>query len=413
MLGGSIEDNLFQIPDLEEHLDLLSSVGGNYVRNTMSSRDSGNVWAFGKTEEGMYDLRTWNDEYWKRFENFLKLTAERNIIVQIEVWATFDFYRDNWDMNPFNPVRNVNYNERRSKLPAKVETHPTNTENPFFWSIPEQLAINTLLSYQSKFVDKLLSYSLDFDHVLYCMDNETSVTSDWGKFWSLYIQKKAREAGKTVYTTEMWDPWDLSHPMHSESFDHPEVYGFVDISQNNHITGEQHWTNGLAQLDRLRQIDAVRPANNVKVYGNNGGRHKTTRNGIESFIQNAFFGCAGTRFHRPTSGQGLNEISQAVIQSVRSLSDQMDWFNGNPDNGLLSESEEHEAYCRAIEGREYAIYFPDGGSVLLDLSEFNQEFHVKWCSVLTAEWEDGEVIAGGRQATIKAPGEEHWICLVK
>ncbi len=39
LLGGSVEDNLFQIPNLEEHLDLLAAAGGNYVRNTMSSRD--------------------------------------------------------------------------------------------------------------------------------------------------------------------------------------------------------------------------------------------------------------------------------------------------------------------------------------------------------------------------------------
>ena len=108
LLGGSKDDNLFQIPALKEHLDLLKSVGGNYVRNTMSSRDPGNVWPFGKVN-GKYDLEKWNDEYWKRFENFLQLTQERDIIVQIEVWATFDYYRENWDVNPFNPKNNVNY----------------------------------------------------------------------------------------------------------------------------------------------------------------------------------------------------------------------------------------------------------------------------------------------------------------
>jgi hypothetical protein len=46
LLGGSDEDNLFQIPHLEQQLDMLASVGGNYIRNTMSSRDSGNLWAF-------------------------------------------------------------------------------------------------------------------------------------------------------------------------------------------------------------------------------------------------------------------------------------------------------------------------------------------------------------------------------
>jgi hypothetical protein len=44
LIGGSNQDNLFNHPNLgsaglEAHLDLLVSAGGNYVRNTMSSRD--------------------------------------------------------------------------------------------------------------------------------------------------------------------------------------------------------------------------------------------------------------------------------------------------------------------------------------------------------------------------------------
>ena len=38
LLGGSVDDNLFQLPDLEEHVDAIKSVGGNYIRNTMSDR---------------------------------------------------------------------------------------------------------------------------------------------------------------------------------------------------------------------------------------------------------------------------------------------------------------------------------------------------------------------------------------
>jgi hypothetical protein len=379
----------------------------------MSSRDSGNVWPFIQQENGTYNLKIWNDEYWNRFDRFLKLTGERDIIVQLEVWATFDFYQENWDKNPFNPVNNINYDERRSKLPIKVETHPVYTENNFFRTVPEQMGIAIVLDYQRKFVDKLLSYSLEYDHVIYCMDNETSVTADWGEFWSEYIKKKAIEKRKTVYTTEMWDPWDLSHPFHDETFNHPEIYGFVDISQNNHITGEEHWNNGLEQLQRLRSNNALRPVNNVKVYGNDGGRHQTTRNGIESFIQNIFMGCAGSRFHRPASGQGLNEIAQAVVKSMRMLTDSMNWFDGLPDNDLLVNREEHEAYCRVIKGKEYAIYFPDGGEIGLDLTFYKKSFKIQWLDALKSEWQEAETIKGGDIILIKSPGSGHWIALLK
>ena len=92
LLGGSKDDNLFQLPDLREHLDELAAVGGNFVRNTMSDRrDKGfEVYPFQKLANGKYDLDQWKDEYWTRFENFLRWTHERDIFVQIEVWDRFD-----------------------------------------------------------------------------------------------------------------------------------------------------------------------------------------------------------------------------------------------------------------------------------------------------------------------------------
>ncbi len=414
LLGGSVEDNLFQYQNIVEHLDSVKSVGGNYVRNTMSSRDEGNVWAFAKNEEERYDLRKWNDEYWGRFERFLKACSERDIIVQIELWATFDFYRENWDVNPFNPKNNVNYSVERVQIPTEVNSHPILTENNFFWSVPTQESNLGLLEFQQKFIDKVLSHSLKYDNILYCMDNETSVTSEWGKFWSLYIKKIAKEQNKKIYTTEMWDPWNLDHVAHRETFDHPEIYDFVDISQNNHKTGDAHWNNGLAQIGRLKKSNMLRPLNNVKVYGNDGGRHKTTQNAIESFMRNVLFGAASTRFHRPPSGQGLNDIAQNVIKGARSYIDQSDFYNALPSNHLLSEREDNEAFCRAIEGVEYAIYFPDGGQVELQTTIDVGEISIKWLDILSAQWTEPTTLpVQNSSATIVAPDKKNYLAFLK
>jgi hypothetical protein len=128
LLGGSVEDNLFQIPKLREHLDLLASVGGNYLRCTLSSRDEGDVWPFERDDStGLYDLERPGREYWSRVETFLDLTLERDIIVQIEVWDRFDYAREPWQDNPFNPRNNVNYSTAESGLPEVIETHPGQT----------------------------------------------------------------------------------------------------------------------------------------------------------------------------------------------------------------------------------------------------------------------------------------------
>lgn len=413
LLGGSDEDNLFQIPHLAEQLDLLASLGGNYVRNTMSSRDSGNVWAFhNDPETGLYDLNRWNKEYWERFQKLLELTAIKEVVVQVEIWATFDFYRENWDLNPFNPKNNSTYSAERTDLPLEVDTHPVYCDNPFFWSIPSHQNNMPVLQYQQAFVDKLLSYTLEYDHVLYCIDNETSVTAQWGKFWSDYIRKKAAEKDKTVHVTEMWDPWDLDHISHRESFDHPEIYSFVEISQNNHQRGEDQWNNGLRQIEKLMLAGNLRPVNNVKTYGSDQGRHGGgTQNGIQSFIRSALFGSAAIRFHRPPSGLGLGDTAQAVIKGMRMITDQMDFFDAQPQNDLLLQREENEAYCRAVPGEDYLVYFPAQGEVLLDVSGRPIDYKLERLELYSGSWTEAEIESVDTHVLLKSPGQ-HYLFLI-
>ena len=414
LIGGSVDDSLFQIPDLNAHLDLLKSVGGNYIRNTMSSRnDKGfEVKPFRKLDNGKYDLEKWNDKYWGRFENMLKLTQQRDIIVQIEVWATFDYYRDNWEVNPFNPKNNINYTDRQSKLPVQVNSHPVRCENNFFWSVPAERNQKTVLKYQQRFVDKILSYSLKYNNVLYCMDNETSVTPEWGKYWSQYIKAKAKQAGTSVETTEMWDNWNLADAMHNATFDHPDIYSFVDISQNNHQKGQQHWDN--AQRQRTRIANNVRPLNNVKIYGcDEYGRFGSDRDGMERFWRNIFGGLASARFHRPTAGLGLNKKAQANIRSMRMLTDKMHIFDCAPHNELLSDRESNEAYCSANPRRVYAVYFPNGGQVTLDISRLKKTATIRWLEIMKSRWVHPQRVERKNKLTLRCPSKEYWAVLVQ
>jgi len=408
LLGGSIEDNLFQIPNIKEHLDLLRCVGGNYVRCTMSCRDEGNVWQFKKVDE-LYDLEQWNEEFWRRFSIFLKLTAERDIIVQIEIWATFDYYRDNWEVNPFNPKNNSIYTAEETGLPVVVDSHPTRTENNFFWSVPKENNQQIVLKYQQKFVDKLLSYSLKYGNVLYCMDNETSVTPAWGEYWATYIKAKAEEAGTGVETTEMWDAWDVFHQQHRATLDHPEIYSFCDISQNNHQKGQTHWDNAQKFCANLSPIH---PINNIKIYGADEGRFGNTRDGLERFWRNIFGGLASSRFHRPDSGQGLNENAQAHVKSMRMLTDSMDIFTCEPHNELLSNRKENGAYATANPGKECAVYFPNGDAVDIDLSAAQGNSKARWLNISESMWAKKEELEGGGIVTLVPPGKGHWAVLI-
>ncbi len=401
LLGGSVEDNLFQIPDLADHLDLLADCGGNYVRCTMSSRDEGNDWPFERDAAGRYDLTRPSKEYWDRFRRFCELTAERDIIVQLEVWATFDFYRDPWQDNPFNPKNNVNYTSEDSGLPEVVKTHPTKTENPFFFSVPKAQDNELLLGFQQRYVDQLLSISLEYGHLLYCMDNETSVTPEWGWYWGAYIRDKAASMDAEVELTEMWDAHDLSHKQHTYTIDHPELFTFVDVSQNNHQKGQTHWDN--AQKLRRRIVDPVRPLNNVKVYGADGGRHGDTTNGLQRFWRDVCGKMASVRFHRPPAGLGLGELAQKHLKSARMLTDAIDVFESQPNNPLLIGRSDNQAYCLGRADREAIIVFFDAKPLSFDASSLPAGRTIRWLDIENARWLDAEPAGDGDRIELKPP----------
>ena len=245
----------------------MKAAGANYIRNTMSDRPDHDfeVYAFKKLGSGKYDLNEWNEEYWKRFAQMLEWTFERGIIVQIEVWDRFDHSRENWLKHPFNPGNNVNYTYEEAGFAREYPDHPGQNKQPFFYTTPGQRNNRVVLAFQQKFVGEMLRHALPYPHVLYCIDNETSGDEKWGIYWTEFIQERAKAAGVEVFVTEMWDAWDLKAEEHRRTFDHPERYGFVDISQNNHQKGETHWRN--FQWARERLSRQPRPINTVKTYG--------------------------------------------------------------------------------------------------------------------------------------------------
>ena len=416
LLGGSVEDNLFQIPNLKEHLDLLHSVGGNYIRCTMSSRDPGDVWPFWRAAEGQpYDLDRWNDEYWQRFSNCLQWCFERDIILQIELWDRFDFARAPWQDNPFNPKNNQTYTVQESGLKEEILTHPGQRESAFFRSVPALENNALVLKYQEAFVDRLLSLSLHYPNVLYCMDNETHEPPDWGAYWATFVHRRAAEAGVKVETTEMWDAHSVLDPMHEATWRHPEIYTFCDISQNNHRPPEQHWANAQEFRQRILASGTIRPINSVKVYGSNAYQYGTTRDAIERFWRNILGGFAAVRFHRPPTGLGLGDKAQHCIRSARMLTGALaDLFACQPRVDLLSNRSYNEAYCFANPPVEYAVFFTDGGDVRLAV-EAGKTYSIEWLEILSSEWRVEETLAAaaGQLRLVTPVDSGYWAVLVR
>jgi len=415
LLGGSDDDNLFQWsePDLIAQLDRLAAAGGNVIRNTMSDRkDKGfEVYPFGRTPDGKYDLNTWNDEYWSRFERMLRETSKRNIVVQIEVWDRFDYVdnggNERWRNHPYNPRNNVNYTSEQSGFAARYPDHPGMNRQPFFFTTPKQRNNRVVLPFQQRFVEKMLEHTLNYDHVLYCVDNETSAEEAWGRYWAERIKARAAERGKRVCVTEMWDDWNLRGDQHKRTFDHPELYDFVDVSQNNQNKGQKHWDNFLYVRQYLSKVP--RPINTTKTYGADGNKFgHTDQDGVERFWRHLLAGAASMRFHRPDSGLGLNDKAVAAIRAARKLESKIPLWSVHPANELLSDRKPDEVYLAADPGRAYALYFPEGGDARLDLSEAQGDFVVHWINIDTGEWGPVQDLRGGDQRPLSPPNKRNW-----
>ena len=415
LLGGSDDDNLFQWPEkmLLVQLDQLANVAGNVIRNTMSDRkDKGfEVYPFHQRKDRKYDLNKWNEEYWTRFERLLRETAKRGIIVQIEIWDRFDYTdnrgSDSWQSHAYNPKNNVNYTYEQSRFAERYPDHPGSNKQPFFFTTPGQRNNRVVLQYQELFVDKMLDHALRYEHVLYCIDNESLADEKWSRYWAEYVKRRARKEGRQVFVTEMWDDWNLTGKRHKRTFDHPELYDFVDVSQNNHNTGQKHWDNFLYVKKYLSK--KPRPINTTKTYGADGYRPgHTDQDGIERFWRHLLAGAASIRFHRPEAGLGLNDKAVAAIRAARKLESLITLWSVDPANGLLSDCEENEAYLAADAGRSYVVYFPAGGEAQVDVSAAKGPLVGHWIDIDSGEWGATQNYPGGDSISVVAPGKKNW-----
>jgi len=419
MLGGSDDDNLFQWPEekLIPQLDRLAAAGGNVIRNTMSDRkDKGfELYAFKQMPDGKYDLNQWNDAYWARFETMLRETAKRRIFVQIEIWDRFDYVdsggSNRWQIHPFNPGNNVNYSYAESGFARNYPEHPGKNKQPFFFTTPGQKNNRVVLPYQQRFVQKMMEHTLRYDHVLYCIDNETNGEEEWGRYWAQFVRQETVRRDKTICVTEMWDDWDLTADRHKRTFDHPELYDFVDVSQNNHNKGRKHWDNFIHVQKYLSK--KPRPINTTKTYGADGNKFgHTDQDAIERFWRHLLAGAASMRFHRPDSGLGLNDKAVACIRAARRLESKVPLWTVKPAMELLSDCEPNEVYLAAGSGTACALYFPAGGKVRVDLSAMKGPLAAHWIEIATGEWGPVQRIEGGQKVTFAPPGEGGWAAAV-
>ena len=406
LIGGSDTYNLFnnKVINIENHLTLLKNVGGNYIRNTMSSRETGNVEPHLKLSNGLYDLNQWNPEYWNRLSNFLTTTENKGIIVQIELWDRWDFVYEGWEKCSWNPKNNINYTTSNSGLGISYNVHADQNLNPFLKTVPGMQNNTVVLPHQLKFTDKVLEVISKFNNVLICISNETTENLTWSNYWASYIKNKSDK-----YVSDMRNDWDITTNNHVEMYNNLDLYKFVDISQNNQNSGQLTYDRILTVWNSYLYKNP-RPMNMVKIYGGvvSGNNYAGgIVEGKKKFWRSIFAGVASVRFHRPDAGLGLNDIAQTQIKSASIFLRNFDIFSSIPDNSLINIRVTDSAYVLKNQN-QFAVYIPNGGTVSIKLP--NNKYNRKILNIDTNAIGNTETVEGGNHM-VNLSSNTQWLVL--
>ena len=426
---------------IKQAMDELAAAGGNYLRCVLDPGMAAGIQGFDFCAKSgtQCDLNTMTGPFWRRIEMFIAEAQKRNIMVQIELWDRFDLIDGSWGswpVSPWNPKNNVNYTTASSGLAASYNSFG---RHPFIQGVPghpkyENASVSRKQQYdrvrrfQDKFIAKLLSITLDYANVLYCMNNETHEDPAWGQYWMRFIKRKARARGKHVPTTDMFDDVYRAESSRGLTYQlgHRGEYDYVDISQaNSRHADEAHWNKVRWIADAARKTVPPYLLHMTKVYGNDialggkpwgGFKPGDTDNAIEEWWRDLLAGVAGVRFHRPTAGIGLCAAAKNCMSATRKVETRVKFWDVEPRLDLLADRQSDEAYLAADPGRAYILYFTKngGGSVGLKLDRYpGTTFELRWVNIGTSNWGSTTTVLGGSTVTIDRPNaSSHWVATI-
>ena len=231
-----------------------------------------------------------------------------------------------------------------------------------------------------------------------------------GRIGPATFKSPATKAGKKVCVTEMFESHDLEHASYRNVTDNPQTYDFIEISQNNHQSGQAHFD----KIVGLRQhiLAAPRPLSNVKIYGSDGGGlFGTSHEATERFWRDIFAGCASARFHEKQLGD--SDLAQRMVRSAREVTSAFDLFHCAQRTELLADRGPNQAYCLANPGKEYVIYFPVAGRVQLHTPGVEGQVELRWYNIERGTWQELTRVQDQRPIALSTPGEGQWAVLVR
>jgi len=398
--------------DYVRDIETMAAHGGNLARLGIFWPGHGESehgllpWAR-ETAGGLYNLEFFNKTYFERLRAYLALAREHRTVVVLELFdhPAIKGGGARWGAHPMNPAKNVNYGE---------EVFGTSSaDRDFFLTLPPHQDNPVALHYQQELVRKILDETLDFRNVIYSLGNECPSPPGWNVYWADFIREYAKEAGRDVLVTNMWQ---RDHP----AFDTFDLQDAQSPFRVRRASAAAMWDAFQALTAWQMEHDRIKPVFDSGQMGGAPGSHI-----LHQLWMSFVGGTAGIRYHRaapvhPRPGTA-SEVTVGDwedpryleqlrwMQHLRQFIDGMEFWTMTP---LWDATAEGEAYGFGRAGEEYVFYLPQGGSIAVQAPGAAGSYEGYWFNPDTGETGEAwqfEVDADAGSQHFEAPDDRDWV----
>ncbi len=396
--GGSYPPPAF---DFRAYLDFLDTNNHNFFRLwcweqprwTLETSDH-NYWIDplpylrtrpGAANDGMpkFDLTKFNQAYFDRMRERVKQAAERGMYVSVMLFNGWSVRRkvpgfalnNPWRSHPFNGANNIN------GIDADLNGDDSGEES-------HGLLAPTVTALQEAYVRKVIDTVGDLDNVLYEISNESQGGSRQWQYHMINFIKRYESQRPLQHPVGMTAEWP-------------------DGNNNDLWASPADWISPSGGVkDRPIAIgQKVILADTDHFCGKCGDRAwvwKSFTRGENPIFMDAYHGEAygqggkGYRFDTP------NWVSvRANLGYTLAYSGRIDLSAAKPRGDLTSTG--YALANPSHENAEYLVYFPTGGTAVVDLSGTPGPLHLEWFNPRTGEALRAGEVAGGGPRHLTAP----------
>jgi hypothetical protein len=349
------------------------------------------IWPWARSNVGgaymggnKYDFDTWDNEYWTRMRDSLRLAHDAGIQAEIHLFDRCGMSppeQERWGNNPWASDNNINQLETpRGQSDGTPQFYGMNSKPNLFYQ-------------QQRYVQKMIDETIEYTNVIYEIENEhwEHDNTAWARYWADFVrgyiaQHHPGSARLIAYNSLEGD----LEGMYSG--------GYLDVV-NKHYGDESRDLHALN--DYLESRWSRGKAINVDEFANGEEDPNVLRQMCWTIV------ASGAHFHiedaHPMSQPA--EVVRNVNRFVRESG--WDFVHSQPDSGAARQK---PGFCMVDPGKEYVCYFPAGGSVGIDLAAGN--YRASFWDPRGGGFIDGGTQSGGGVRTLVTPDTLDWVVRV-